>query len=86
MGKLALEAKQLSDYLGDDHDLAVLRSMIVPGHARHQREKGGFIGELIDRQREKLQAKAIASGELLYRETPKEFVRRLTVYWRHRNN
>jgi CHAD domain-containing protein len=86
VGKLATEAKKLSNYLGDDHDLAVLRSMIVPGPARRQRENGGFIGELIDRQREKLQAKAISAGELLYREGPKEFVRRLTAYWRHRNN
>ena len=83
VGTLAAEAKKLGDLLGDDHDLAVLRAMVVPSHARGHAEQDGFLGELIDRQREKLQAKAIASGELLYRERPKEFVRRLTAYWRH---
>ena len=84
VGKLAAEAKKLGDLLGDDHDLAVLRAMVVPSHARGHAEQDGFLGELIDRQRERLQAKAIASGELLYRERPKEFVCRLTAYWRHR--
>jgi CHAD domain-containing protein len=84
VGKLAADAKILGDLLGDDHDLAVLRSMIAPTHARSHGEKNGFIGELIDRQREKLQAKAIAAGELLYRERPKKFVHRLAAYWRDR--
>jgi CHAD domain-containing protein len=86
VGKLAAEAKKLGDYLGDDHDLAVLRSMRVPCSARAHGEQDGFLAELIDRQREKLQAKAIASGELLYRERPKEFIRRFTAYWRHWGN
>jgi len=81
VGKLAAQAKNLGDLLGDDHDLAVLRSMIVLDHGRDGAETDGLIGELIDRQREKLRAKAIASGELLYRETPKKFVRRLTAHW-----
>jgi hypothetical protein len=57
-------------------------SIISPTHARGQAEKDGFIGELIDRQREKLQAKAIAAGELLYRERPKKLVQRLAAYWK----
>jgi hypothetical protein len=65
----------LNCYLGDDHDLAVLRSIIASG--KGQGEKTGFIGELIDRQREKRRSKAIASGEPLYRERPREFVRHL---------
>jgi CHAD domain-containing protein len=86
VGKLAADAKTLGDLLGDDHDLAVLRSMIAPSHAGGHGEKDGFIGELIDRQREKLQAKAIAAGELLYRERPKKFVDRLAAYWRRSKN
>jgi len=65
VGKLAGQAEEVGDLLGDDHDLAVLRGMLTDTD-RDERptEKMGSIAELIDRRREKLQSEAIAKGEL----------------------
>jgi CHAD domain-containing protein len=66
MTALADEAHELSDRLGDDHDLAMLL---------------GFGAEslepLIARRRAELQEEAFAYGTRLYADTPKAFVRRI---------
>lgn len=66
MGALGDEAHELSDRLGDDHDLAVLL---------------GFGAEplepLIDTRRRELQEEAFYFGTRLYADKPKAFVRRL---------
>jgi CHAD domain-containing protein len=82
VGNLACQAEEVGDLLGDDHDLAVLRGMLTETD-RDERPAATMvsIAELIDRRREKLQSEAIAKGELLYRERPKQFVRRLKAYW-----
>ena len=82
VGKLVGQAKETGDLLGDDHDLAVLRGLLTEtdGDASPT-TKMNSIAELIDRRREKLQSKAIAKGELLYRDRPKQFAQRLKSYW-----
>ena len=82
LGELADELHQLSSYLGDDHDLAVLRRSVVEepdlcgdGHvAQH-------LMALIDRRRSELQAAALPLGERLYVEAPDAFVACLRAYW-----
>jgi CHAD domain-containing protein len=78
IGGLADHAHDLSDHLGDDHDLALLREEVgrrpdafaVAGHQRNLRE-------LLDRRRGELQFAATSLGERIYAEKPKKFVKRL---------
>ena len=80
VGGQAKEAHSLSDLLGDDHDLAILRGTLSSsgGLAVHI----DAVIELIDRRREQLQAEAFTVGERLYAESPKAFGRRLHSYWK----
>lgn len=82
LSNLADELHTLSEYLGDDHDLAVLRQTIL-------NNPKGFAGEqellylisLIDRDRLRLEALARPLGERIYFDSPKEFTRRINTYW-----
>jgi excisionase family DNA binding protein len=77
------ELHQLSDYLGDDHDLAVLRSTILDAPAGFEDERELLkLVQLIDQDRLRLEASARPLGERLYYDTPKNFTRRLETYWR----
>jgi CHAD domain-containing protein len=75
-------AHELGDLLGDDHDLAVLRDVL----GAITREGGdGAWGELmplIERRRGELRQEAYRLGEQVYRERPRDFLRRLKAYWR----
>jgi CHAD domain-containing protein len=82
LGNLADQAHDLSDHLGDDHDLALLReeaqrrreAFASPSHHRHLLEE-------IDRRRGELQFAAISLGERIYAEKPKRFTKRLKKRW-----
>ena len=82
LGKLVDETHKLTDFLGDDHDLAVLRERAVaareefPTAASHR-----ALLALIERCREGLQEKALQLGQLLYEEKPAVFTARLGKYW-----
>ena len=71
------QAHELSDVLGDDHDLVVLtahldgRGVALAGEQREQ------LTELIRKRRSELQEKAFALGERLFAEKPKGYARRL---------
>lgn len=72
IGELADEFHHLADYLGDEHDLAILQ----------QRSRAsGELKTLSDRRREELQDRAFALGERLYAEKPKAFVAGLEQHW-----
>jgi CHAD domain-containing protein len=70
VGELADEFHHLADYLGDEHDLAVLRTRAT-----------GQSTNLIDRRREELQDKAFALGERLYADKSQAFLHALHKYW-----
>jgi CHAD domain-containing protein len=72
IGELADEFHHLADYLGDEHDLAVLRERV---------RASGELQTLIDSRRNELQEKALALGERLYADKSKPFVQRLAAYW-----
>ena len=82
LGTLADHAHDLSDHLGDDHDLALLREEVQrrreafasPADQRHLLEE-------IDRRRGELQFAAISLGERIYAEKPKRFTKRLEKRW-----
>jgi CHAD domain-containing protein len=82
LGSLADHAHDLSDHLGDDHDLALLREEAQrrrevfsgPGDQRHLIEE-------IDQRRGELQFAAVSLGERIYAEKPKRFTKRLEKRW-----
>lgn len=77
---LAEEVHELSNYLGDDHDLAVLRSKAAAqGHL--SAESRAQILALIDAHRRPLQVKALQLGARLYADSPGRFCKRLGRYW-----
>jgi CHAD domain-containing protein len=81
LGEAADEAHELSDLLGDHHDLAVLRDDAVE---RRQLFADGDLEPLlasISERQDELAANAISLGEGLYARKPKAFERRLRSYW-----
>ena len=83
LGALADHAHDLSDHLGDDHDLALLREEVQrrldafasPADQRHLLQE-------IDQRRGELQFAAISLGERIYAEKPKKFTNRLSKLYR----
>jgi CHAD domain-containing protein len=76
------QAHQLSDYLGDDHDLAVLREKVTALQStfEHSGNSAALLA-LIDRCRVQLQEKAFLLGGRIYDESPADFVTRFERYW-----
>ena len=82
IGEWIEQTHDLSDYLGEDHDLALLKKLVSTQPERFDREntKDTLIA-LIDRRQEELQSAAILLGKKIYTEKPKKFVNRLGNYW-----
>jgi CHAD domain-containing protein len=82
MEPLAEQAHELSERLGKDHDLAVLRTTAQesadPFADRADPER---LAGLIDRARAELQEGAVALGHRLYAERPRAFSERIESYW-----
>jgi CHAD domain-containing protein len=82
LGALADHAHDLSDHLGDDHDLALLRETV-------QRRRAAFaeaadkrhLLEEIDQRRGELQFAAVSLAERIYADKPKRFSKRLAKRW-----
>jgi CHAD domain-containing protein len=82
IGPLSDHAHDLSDHLGDDHDLALLREQVQrrsaafadPADQRHLLEE-------IDQRRGELQFAASSLGGRIYAEKPKRFTKRLKKRW-----
>lgn len=81
------EAHVLSEYLGDDHDLAVLRARLGPvGPALDLPAAAGAdvaaLLVLVDERAAELREQSERLGRRLYAESPKAFTRRLARYVR----
>ena len=72
-------AHELSNLLGDDHDLGVLAERIAEQQWPATVEPDRFVGFCHTRRAE-LQDEAFALGALLYAERPKAFARRVRAY------
>lgn len=74
--------KQLSDQLGDDHDLAVLAGQlrVWPERARQETQRQALVLAIMRRQAF-LRREALALGRRLYAEKPRAFTRRIGCYW-----
>jgi CHAD domain-containing protein len=70
------EAHELSDRLGDDHDLAILADWV-----RENTDAPAELFEAVDARRAELQASALEVGARLYADRPKAYVKRLKRLW-----
>jgi CHAD domain-containing protein len=75
----AEEAHRLSDLLGDDHDLGVLRNAVV-GMDGTAADVDGLLA-MLDYRRRQLQSEALHVGQRLYAEKPGAFRRRMRRSW-----
>jgi CHAD domain-containing protein len=76
MSAVGDEAHELSDRLGDDHDLVVLAAWV-----RGRLEPDPEFSDAVIRRREELQSDAFALGSRLYAEKPSAYMRRMTELW-----
>jgi hypothetical protein len=85
MKKLAKRAHRLSDLLGDDHDLAVLRAQVeqAGGSFEHEASRTALVA-VIDRRRLSLQGDALRLGATIYDPPPKSFGGSVERGWRKR--
>lgn len=81
MKTLADEIHDLSDYLGDAHDLAMLQQLVIeqPALLSNEDERDTFVS-YIKAQRASLHKDAYQQGKRIYVESPKSFVSRLEAY------
>src|ERR687897_3380463 len=82
IGPLSDHAHDLSDHLGDDHDLALLRDQVQrrPAAFANAGDRRHLLEE-IDQRRGELQFAAISLGRRIYAEKPKKFTKRLESRW-----
>lgn len=83
---LLREIDQLTDWLGDGHDLAVLRKRILdepysPSENQDSADARQTFLQSLDRQRRKLQSDSLQLARRIYVERPGEFEKRLAGYW-----
>lgn len=83
MEELAGEADRMSDLLGDDHDLAVLRQMLTDDPERFgTADDLEVLLALIDRRRSELQREAGLLGARFFQESPRQFAAPFKGYWK----
>lgn len=82
LGELADQAHKLAEYLGDDHDLWVLRQKLGANAAALDARDRDALLALIDRRRRQLQDKACRLGQKIFQERPQRFSGRMGKYWR----
>jgi len=81
VGELADEFHHLADYLGDEHDLAVLRERVATPAGELSVTRQALLSR-IDERRSDCQRDAIALGHRLYAEKPSALAQRLGRLWK----
>jgi CYTH domain-containing protein len=82
MKRLADRLCHLTDLLGEDHDLAVLRAVVREvSKDRVCIDEEGFTA-VIDQHRDALQRHAFGVGDKIYKRTPGVFLARLEHFWK----
>lgn len=82
MRTLSKETDELSDLLGDDHNLEILHKALLqsPKHYGKKRDIQVLLG-LIDRRSAELRVAASIIGARIFAEKPNAFGRRFRGYW-----
>jgi CHAD domain-containing protein len=79
----AAAARELSQALGDDHDLAVLAEFLVRlPPSRMPRAEARLVAAAARERQQELRARAHLVGNQLLAEEPRDFTRRIAAYWR----
>jgi CHAD domain-containing protein len=74
--------KDLETWLGNDHNLAILRERIVAEPAFFGNQKTVDLTlDLIDRYQKELRDQSLALAERIYEEKPRDFTRRMKHLW-----
>jgi CHAD domain-containing protein len=74
--------KDLETWLGNDHNLAVLRERIVAEPAFYGKDKDiDLILDLMDRRQKELRDRSLSLAKRIYDEKPREFTRRMAHLW-----
>ncbi|MFP4290011.1 MAG: CHAD domain-containing protein [Cyclobacteriaceae bacterium] len=81
MKALEKELHQLTDYLGDDHDLAVLKEYIKKMEHDESDARTAILS-LIEKKQQVLREKALPLGKAILYESPDDFSSRLAFYWK----
>ena len=82
MGAYEKSLKDLEDWLGNDHNLTVLRDRIAAEPAFFGKEKQiDLTFDLIARYQKELRANALPLAERIYEEKPRDFTRRMKHLW-----
>jgi CHAD domain-containing protein len=81
LARLARQAEQLTDSLGEAHDLALLAQK-ARHFAKRNRVDLQHLLAIIDRRRARLALDALSRGEQLYRARPADWEQPLSRYWR----
>jgi CHAD domain-containing protein len=78
----AKETKKLSDLLGDDHDLTVMRAMVTDERIAFREDdlQAVMLG-MIEHDQADLRTKAHRLGDRLFAEKPKHLNARIDAYW-----
>lgn len=83
VGALARECDRLADWLGDEHDLAML---LQSSQVQELREEGGDFAERLDtliaHERSHIRGAAALQATRIYQESPGRFAGRIAAYWR----
>lgn len=80
--ELADQTHKLAQHLGDDHDLAVLRTKVTSHSDAFEDQDYEALIAVLDRRRRRLQDKAFKLGGRIFEEKPRRFTGRIGQYWR----
>lgn len=83
LSQRVIELHDLSDYLGDDHDLAVLHQLLTahPDWLPDAAARAALL-QLIEQRRLTLETAAYPLGSRLFADKPALFVNRIRAYWK----
>ena len=74
--------KDLETWLGDDHNLVVLREQItVQPESYGDKKEVGLLIDLIEKYQQELRKQSVSLAERVYEEKPREFRRRMKSLW-----
>lgn len=79
--ELAEQTHKLADYLGNDHDLAVLRTKVRAHSDAFEGQDYDALVAVLERRRAQLQDRAFKLGARIFEEKPRRFVGRIGQYW-----
>jgi CHAD domain-containing protein len=82
LDETADQAHELSDRLGDHHDLSLVGAEVRSAQSSNGGGPRGRLAELTSRRQDELLADAISLGRRLYAEKPKAYAARLEGVWR----